>query len=94
MRCPNCDGFSTVLYIDCRLPLGSRERETTRYCASCRPKAVHSLAGHTPRMLHAMNLPKHVLRAALAARRYVMDRRMSYSMEERLFDLGLASRIV
>jgi hypothetical protein len=89
MNCPNCSADADVLFIDCRLPLGSHERETTRYCAACRPEAVHELSGYAPRMLAKMNLPKHVLDAALEARRYVIDRRASYPMEERLFDLGL-----
>jgi len=89
MNCPNCSSPADALFIDCRLPLGSRERDTIRYCAKCRPEAVHELSGYTPQMLHSKNLPEHVLRAALTARRYVIDRRTSYPMEERLFDLGL-----
>jgi hypothetical protein len=89
MNCPNCSSPADALFIDCRLPLGSVERNTIRYCAKCRPEAVHELSGYMPHMLARMNLPKHVLDAALVARRYVIDRRASYPIEERLFDLGL-----
>ena len=88
MTCPNCNADADALYIDCRLPLGSRERETVRYCASCRPEAVHELSGCLPRVLRAMRLPADVLEAAYAARRYAVDRRASYPIAERLFDLG------
>ena len=88
MNCPNCSSLTDVLFIDCRLALGSRERETVRYCAACRPEAVHELSGYMPHMLVKMNLPENVLRAALAARRYVRDRRAEYPIAERLRDLG------
>ena len=90
MNCPTCNADVDALYIDCRLPLGSHERETIRYCVSCRPEAAHELAGCLPRVLRAMRLPADVLEAAYAARRYAVDRRASYPMEERLLDLGLS----
>lgn len=91
MNCPNCNSDADVLFIDCKLPLGSLERETIRYCAACRPEAVHELSGCLPRVLRAMRLPADVLEAAYTARRYVVDRRATYPMEERLRDLGLTA---
>jgi phytoene/squalene synthetase len=84
LKCPNCGGEAEALLIDCSLPHESRNQ---RFCRSCKPEAVHELGGHAPRVLVRMNLPKEVLEAALAARRYVVDRSMSYSLVERLVDL-------
>jgi phytoene/squalene synthetase len=85
LKCPNCGGEAEVLLIDCSLPYESRNR---RFCYSCKPEAAHELAGHAPRVLVRMNLPEEVLRAALAARRYVVDRSSSYPLVERLVDLA------
>jgi len=85
LKCPNCGGDAEMLLIDCSLPHESRDR---RFCRSCKPEAAHELAGHAPRVLVRLNLPKEVLEAALAARRYVVDRSQSYLMAERLIDLA------
>jgi len=85
LRCPNCGAEAEALLIDCSLP---HETRNWRFCHSCKPEAAHELAGHAPRVLVGMNLPKEVLEAALAARRYVVDRSMSYSLAERLIDLA------
>ena len=88
MRCPNCQSEEhDVLLIDCSLPFGE-ERDRLRYCYSCRLEARHELAGYAPWMLARMNLAEEVLRAALAARRYVVDRSQSYPLAERLADLA------
>ena len=88
MRCPNCDSQNNeFLLVDCALPLGEA-RDRLRYCHSCKPEALHELAGYAPRMLARMGLPAEVLRAALAARRYVADKRQSYPLAQRIADLA------
>jgi hypothetical protein len=74
-----------VLLIDSSLPHESRNG---RFCHACKPEAAHELGGHAPRVLVRMNLPKEVLKAALVARRYVVDRSGPYSLVERLIDLA------
>jgi hypothetical protein len=66
-----------MLLIDCSLLHESRNQ---RFCGSCRPEAAHELAGHAPRVLVRMNLPEEVLKAALAARRFVIDQSQSYAL--------------
>ncbi len=52
MTCPNCGCEDhEFLLIDCRLPLGSVERETIRYCFSCRPSARHPYANCLPQII-------------------------------------------
>ena len=62
------------------------EREAKRFCYECVP-ARHELAGHAPRILPRMDLREEVLRAALAARRYVVDRAQKYPLAQRIDDL-------
>jgi hypothetical protein len=69
------------------LPFGEA-RDRLRYCHSCKPEALHDLAGYAPRMLARMNLPEDVQRAARAALRYVVDRSQSYPLAERIIDLA------
>ena len=57
--------------------VGGLEREQ-RFCFECVPQARHEFSGYSPRMLASMNLSEEVRRAALAARRYIADRRQSY----------------
>ena len=88
MRCPNCQNEEhDVLLIDCSLTFGEA-RDRLRYCHSCKPEARHELAGYAPRMLTRMNLTEEARRAALAARRYVVDRSRSYPLAQRLADLA------
>ena len=86
MICKNCGAETNVLLIDTTLM--GEERRRTRFCGSCKPEALHDLAGYAPRMLAHMNLPEEVRRAALAAQRYVMDRSHSYPLAQRIADLG------
>src|SRR6266478_4338603 len=91
MTCPNCGCEDhEFLLIDCRLPLGSVERETIRYCFSCRPSARHPYANCLPQIIRNADILEAEKKTALAARRYVVDRRASYSIVERLFDLGIS----
>jgi hypothetical protein len=85
-RCPSCGNErAEVLLIDTTLSGAAREQ---RFCYSCKPEARHELAGYAPRMLARMNLPVEVRRAALAARRYVVDRTQSYPLADRIIDLA------
>ena len=93
MKCPNCGCNTDVLLIDCRLPLGSHERETVRYCAECRPEAVHEYANCLPQIIRKANIPESEKEAAFRARRFAPDRLASYPVKERLFDLGLTAGI-
>jgi transcriptional regulator NrdR family protein len=84
MRCPNCQNEEhDVLLIDCTLVGEARERR--RFCYACRPVARSRYAG-----MHQMAIAKLGMNErdeAWAARRYVPDRRASYSAAERIFDL-------
>ncbi len=86
MICTNCGGETDVLLIDAMLTGAAREQK--RWCFQCKPEARHEFAGYAPRMLARMDLPEEVRRAALAARRYVVDRSQSYPLAERLIDLA------
>ncbi|HEY6128226.1 MAG TPA: hypothetical protein VIW23_08605 [Candidatus Acidoferrum sp.] len=86
-RCPNCgNDRAEVLLID--TTLRGTERDAKRYCYACRPEARHELASHAPRVLARMNLTEEVRRAALAARRYVVDRSQTYPLAARIIDLA------
>jgi hypothetical protein len=89
MRCLNCGCEDhEFLLIDCALPLGSVERETIRYCYSCRPDAQHPYANCLPRIIRNANIPESEKQAAFRARRFAPDHTATYSVEERLIDLA------
>ena len=80
MRCPNCQSEKhDVLLIDCSLPF-SEARDRLRYCYACRLEAQHAYAGCLSRVIMASGLCEKEKRAALAARRYVVDRSQSYPL--------------
>ncbi len=91
MTCPNCKSDAALLLIDCRLPLGSIERETIRYCVACRPEATHRYAHLLPQWIAKLDIPQSEKDAAFRARRYAPDHRRDYPIKERLFDLGLTA---
>lgn len=91
MLCPNCGSEASVLLIDCSLPYGEL-RDKIRLCYTCCPIARSRFAG-----MHHLAIAKLSLEErneAFAARRYVPDRRGTYPLEERVFDLVAGSVVV
>lgn len=90
MLCPNCGSTQhEFLLIDCTLSGEARER--IRYCFDCKKEARHPYANCLPQVIRNLDIPEAEKQAAFRARRYAVDRRASYPIAERLFDLGFAA---